>query len=326
MNSKNLVVKCLTVLLVLCVSVFAQAQQPVKVVGVSDGDTVKVLTSEKKELRIRLDGIDAPESAQPFGSASKKWLSDQVFGKTVQLYPKELDRYGRTVGRIELDGKNVNLASVRAGMAWWYRQYAPTSKELKAAEAEARAAKRGIWSEPRAVAPWEWRRGSRSPSTDGNFSAPGSSSPSSARTSGQGSRRTERPVTVPGPNTIVYITRGGSKYHADGCRYLSRSRIPIAMKDAVKPYDPCTVCGGGFYDNFSAPGSSSPSSARTSGQGSRRTEKPIPAPAVGTIVYVTRTGSKYHADGCRYLNRSRIPMAKKDAVKVYDACSVCGGG
>jgi endonuclease YncB( thermonuclease family) len=237
--------KAFALFVCLLLAAISGAQESVKVVGVSDGDTVKVLTSEKKELRVRLDGIDAPESAQPFGSASKKWLSDQVFGKTVKLYPKELDRYGRTVGRIEIDGKNVNLASVRAGMAWWYRQYAPASKELKAAEAEARAAKRGIWSEPRAVAPWEWRRGSRSPSTDGNFKSPGSSSQSPARTSGQGSRRTEKPVPAPAVGTIVYVTRTGSKYHADGCRYLSRSRIPMAKKDAVKVYDACSVCGGG---------------------------------------------------------------------------------
>lgn len=125
----------------------------------SNGDTIKVVREEgrkKTEVKIRLDGIDAPESTQPFGTRSKQFASDMVFGKTVTIKPKETDRYGRMIGIVRLgdsSGPSLNLASVKAGMAWWYRQYSPKAIDLKSAEAEARAAKLGIWSEPNAVAP-----------------------------------------------------------------------------------------------------------------------------------------------------------------------------
>jgi len=128
------------------------------VVGISDGDTVTVLTARREQIRVRLHGIDAPESGQPFGTKSRQWLSDQVFGKTVELVRVDTDQYGRIVGRLRTGGKDVNVESVKAGMAWWYQRYARTDRKLEEAEREAKSARRGLWSEPNPTAPWDWRR------------------------------------------------------------------------------------------------------------------------------------------------------------------------
>lgn len=137
-----------------------------RVVGVSDGDTIKVLR-DGKEVRVRLWGIDAPESKQPFGTAAKKRLSDLVFGKAVTVEALDVDRYGRTVGRVLAAWNTPTGVYVRAcanevmvldGYAWWHERYAPDDQTLRAAQQDARAAKRGLWSEAAAVAPWDWRR------------------------------------------------------------------------------------------------------------------------------------------------------------------------
>ena len=80
-----------------------------KVIGISDGDTVDVLDSSKTTHRIRLAGIDAPEKAQPFGQRSKEHLSDSVFGKQVEVHGGKIDKYGRTVGKILINGFDANL-------------------------------------------------------------------------------------------------------------------------------------------------------------------------------------------------------------------------
>jgi len=136
-----------------------------KVVGVTDGDTITVLAGGegKKNVKVRLWGIDAPEKGQPFSEAAKKHLSDLVYGRQVDIETKDVDRYGRLVALVSYpfgDGAKVkaNTDMVAKGYAWWYKQYAPKAADLEAWEKKAREAKRGLWSEPGAVAPWEWRK------------------------------------------------------------------------------------------------------------------------------------------------------------------------
>lgn len=81
----------------------------VKVVGVHDGDTITVLTDGREQIKVRLDAIDAPELGQAYGQASKKALSELVFGKQVTIVTKKHDRYGRTIGHVIVDGGDVNL-------------------------------------------------------------------------------------------------------------------------------------------------------------------------------------------------------------------------
>lgn len=128
-----------------------------KVVSVSDGDTVKVLLQGNRQVKVRLWGIDAPESGQAFGKNAKRALAELVAGQLVDLDEKGRDRYGRTLATVQLQGVNVNEEMVRLGWAWWYRNYAPEAKALEAAEIEARAAGRGLWADKGGVPPWEWR-------------------------------------------------------------------------------------------------------------------------------------------------------------------------
>ena len=68
-----------------------------RVVGIHDGDSITVLSVEKKQIKIRLEGIDAPELKQPFGSRAKEHLSSLIMGKDVSLIVKGEDLYKRTL-------------------------------------------------------------------------------------------------------------------------------------------------------------------------------------------------------------------------------------
>lgn len=134
-----------------------------RVVGVSDGDTLTVMNASDQQFKIRLSGIDAPEKKQPFGNRAKESLSEMVFSKQVVVESSKEDRYRRKVGKVQLEGADVNLEQVKKGMAWHYSAYAkeqaPADREAYAnAEAEARAQHRGLWRENTPSAPWEFRR------------------------------------------------------------------------------------------------------------------------------------------------------------------------
>jgi endonuclease YncB( thermonuclease family) len=137
-----------------------------RVVGVSDGDTITVLDSTKTQHKVRLAGIDAPESKQAFGQVSKKHLSGLVFDRDVTLDCGKTDKYRREVCVVMADGQDANLAQVKAGMAWWYRKYqkeqaAQQRASYEAAEATAKAGRVGLWQDAGPVPPWEWRHTKR---------------------------------------------------------------------------------------------------------------------------------------------------------------------
>ena len=132
-----------------------------KVVGVRDGDTITVL-SGRAAVKVRLWGIDCPEGGQPFGKAAKRRASDLCFGRLVEVRTKDVDRYRRVVGEVFLPGgASLNREMVRAGLAWWYYDYAKKDLELASLEREARGARRGLWADPSPVPPWVWRRSGR---------------------------------------------------------------------------------------------------------------------------------------------------------------------
>ncbi len=102
-----------------------------KVVGITDGDTIKVLRN-REIVRVRLHGIDCPESRQPFGTRAKQFTGDLAFGKTVTINARDTDRYGRTIAEVVLpDGRVLNHEIVKAGLGWWYRKYAPGDLQLE---------------------------------------------------------------------------------------------------------------------------------------------------------------------------------------------------
>ena len=130
-----------------------------KVVGVQDGDTLTIRQDNGIATRIRLWWIDAPEKRQAYSNVSKRYLSSLTFGKRVRALVRDTDRYGRTVAEIILpNGRNANREMLKAGYAWWYRRYAPNDWVLESLEIQARKAKRGLWADPHAVPPWEYRK------------------------------------------------------------------------------------------------------------------------------------------------------------------------
>lgn len=132
-----------------------------KVVHIADGDTLTVLDADKVQHKIRLHGIDAPEKGQAFGTKAKEALAEKVHEKTVRVVWKDKDRYGRIVGDVHLGERNINVEMVSDGWAWWYRNYAPKSKALEVAEADARKEKRGLWHDKEQEPPWEYRKRER---------------------------------------------------------------------------------------------------------------------------------------------------------------------
>lgn len=133
---------------------------PGKVIKIADGDTVTVLTSDYKQVKVRLYGMDAPEKKQPYGSVSKKALSGLVAGKEVDVEDCGVDRYRRVVGIIHHDGINVNRAMVELGFAWVYPQYCKKSfcKDWYQLQKQAKTAQRGLWKDERSTPPWKWRK------------------------------------------------------------------------------------------------------------------------------------------------------------------------
>jgi len=135
-----------------------------RVVAVTDGDTIRVMHNGKAE-KIRLYGVDCPEMGQAYGKTAKQFASEMVFGKDVTVKTHGKDRYGRTIGDVLLpDGRSLNHELVAAGLAWWYRRYAPHDAELERLEKEARDHNLGLWADRDPAPPWcyrKWKKGQK---------------------------------------------------------------------------------------------------------------------------------------------------------------------
>lgn len=137
-----------------------------QVVAVADGDTVTVLDAQRQRHKIRLAGIDAPESRQAYGQRARSSLKDLLDGRQVQVSYDKTDRYGRLVGKIELEGRDINLEQLRRGLAWHYKKYeaeqSPEDRQLYAqAQEQAQAARLGLWRDGQPLAPWDYRQQKR---------------------------------------------------------------------------------------------------------------------------------------------------------------------
>ena len=131
-----------------------------KVVKVTDGDTFTLLAAGNKQHRIRLHGIDAPETkgGQPYSRKSKDFLAAMIAGKQVKVKVKSRDRYGRVVGIVSTRNvSDVNLRMLQEGMAWHYIQYDKTPAYKKAQET-AKKQRRGLWTDPSPINPHDWRK------------------------------------------------------------------------------------------------------------------------------------------------------------------------
>ena len=130
-----------------------------KVVKVVDGDTLHIY-NEKGTYKIRLSGIDAPESGQAYGKRAKEHLASLVAGKQVIAIVNSKDRYGRYVASVKVESKDVCAEMLAAGYAWHYKQY-DNNKYYDDLQREARKAKRGLWVDKKPQAPWEYRKEQR---------------------------------------------------------------------------------------------------------------------------------------------------------------------
>jgi micrococcal nuclease len=126
------------------------------VIAIADGDTLTVLDSDFKQVKVRLAEIDAPESKQPFGTRARQSLGELCHEKRAEVRVTDRDRYGRIVGRVTCDGTDANSTQVHRGLAWVYDRYAKDAT-LYRLQDEARAAGRGLWTDSTPVAPWAWR-------------------------------------------------------------------------------------------------------------------------------------------------------------------------
>ena len=132
-----------------------------KVTRVADGDTI-TLWADGKKTKVRLQGIDCPEQDQLFGKQASHFLRDLILNREVEVQPLGQDSYGRVLGEVFYSGKNLNKELLKQGYAWWYQTYAKDRRDYRDLEQEARNAKRGLWSDPQAIPPWEFRKNKRS--------------------------------------------------------------------------------------------------------------------------------------------------------------------
>lgn len=134
-----------------------------EVVNVADGDTITIVDRSKSQHTIRLYGIDAPEKGQAFGNAAKKFASKLAYNKTAEVTAYDIDKYGRTVGVVIVNGVNVNQSLIEAGYAWLYRKYCKESfcDNWLGLEEKARSARMGLWADKSPIAPWDWRKGNQ---------------------------------------------------------------------------------------------------------------------------------------------------------------------
>lgn len=148
-------IKLYLILNVFCLSFFLDSFQA-KVIGVTDGDTIVVLLDDKTQQKIRLEGIDCPESNQDYGDKAKQATVSLCFKKNVRVEPTGKDKYGRTLAFVFVDDLCINKELIRLGMAWHYKKY-NSDPELAELEVIARKAKVGLWTQNDPEAPWDFR-------------------------------------------------------------------------------------------------------------------------------------------------------------------------
>ncbi|MDB5768853.1 MAG: Micrococcal nuclease [Collimonas fungivorans] len=124
-----------------------------KVVSVADGDSM-TLQVGRSRLKLRLAGIDAPETRQAFGRQAAQSLRQLCSGQDAQYDAIAIDRFGRTVATVRCNGIDAGRTQVERGMAW---ASARSGSELKALETIARSSRSGLWSALHPVPPWDFR-------------------------------------------------------------------------------------------------------------------------------------------------------------------------
>lgn len=210
-----------------------------KVVAVVDGDTMRVMHGEQIET-IRLHGVDCPELAQPYGPEAKKFTSGLALEKVVTIEKMGVEKLPvkedgaepktRIVAKVSVpEGKSLAEQVIAAGMGWWKREDQPRDGRLGSLCAKVIVDKKGLFSDPAPLAPWDFRAVREKEAAEA-VQAPEKTMPGSSG-------------AALDPSMTVFITKGGSEYHRAGCVHLDRSRKVITLKQAEKSgYTPCLIC------------------------------------------------------------------------------------
>lgn len=147
-----------------CLSCNARSEKPVnvsrgnkisgKVIAVIDGDTYDALIQGNKTIRVRMEGIDAPEKGMPFYRVSKNHLARICLKKNVTIVVTGKEKRGRIIAYTYLEnGKELSHEMLREGLAWHFKKY-NSDKDLAKLESEARKLKKGLWKDKNPMAPW----------------------------------------------------------------------------------------------------------------------------------------------------------------------------
>jgi len=274
---------------------FLFAGDLVTVKRVIDGDTFETDSGQK----VRLIGVDTPETVHPslpveyFGKEASAFTHRELEGKIVRLeYDfQKTDKYGRILAYVYLDTVFFNARLIREGYAHAYTQFPfKYLDEFRQLERTAREQGKGLWAKKSAIE---------------------STTDVASETSQPGNTPAAQEQDVE-----VYRTTSGQKYHRDGCRFLSKSQIPIKLSAAISMgLGACSVCSPPTLEN---------KPSKNASQGAS------PNPAVSkeadstATVYITKSGQKYHKAGCRSLSKSSIPISLSDAkARGYQPCSIC---
>ena len=202
-------------LLLLCAQALGATEG--RCLRVSDGDTITIAAEGRKE-KVRLIGIDAPELRQEGGREARQYLAKRILNRRVKVEGETRDRYGRLLGTVYLGEENINLSLVREGHAWDYKAYSAGPAYTRA-ERAARAARRGLWAQQNAVAPWDYRKAERS------------------------ARRPATPAPRPEAATALYWVSNSGKTHNRSCRHFRDNPGSGYYTNTPSPRD-AKCCGG----------------------------------------------------------------------------------
>lgn len=219
---------------------YSKGPQAVRVVGVVDGDTIKVLL-DGKATNIRLHGIDAPETGQAYGQAATKIMREITTGRPISINILEQDRYGRPVALVYADGVSAQEVMLELGYAWVYTKYCSQSycSQWEQLQEKARQQRKGLWKDKAVQPPWEWRHGGAVSRSDDSSAMQGimvravDNSPVSAKQEAAAGGRYSG-------NT------SSNKFHSPGCRHYNCrdcTAVFSSREQAIEAgYSPCGMC------------------------------------------------------------------------------------
>lgn len=206
-----------------------------RVVNVADGDTVTVLNSQNQTTKIRLYGIDTPEKNQAYGQKAKEFTLSMVKDQIVDIEPIDIDRYGRTVGIVKIGGTTLNEELLKSGFAWLYDYYCHKNfcGAWKQLEQQAKVSQIGLWADPHAQAPWDFRHGEKNSDTGKSLKRDSVSTPAQSNQS----------IGISGSyhgNVRSY------KFHRSGCQHYNCKNCTAVFNSREEAlnsgYSPCGIC------------------------------------------------------------------------------------